>query len=102
ADQDYAGHGHNGQGYADQSTQPYDGYGDPRRGPAQGYADQPTQAYGYQGQGDPRGYPDSGRGDPGPRRGYPGRPGNGPGSGPGSLRSGSAACAGSPAARPSG
>jgi hypothetical protein len=81
--QGYAGQRYNGQGYADQPTQPYDGYGDPRRGPAQGYADQPTQAYGYQGQGDPRGYPDSGRGDPGPGRGYPGDPGNGPGSGRG-------------------
>jgi hypothetical protein len=80
ADQRFDAEGYNAQGYADQPTQPYDGYGDPRRGPAAGYADQPTRAYGYQGQGDPRGYPDPGRGYPGPGRDYPG---DGPGSRPG-------------------
>ena len=84
AGQGYDDQGYDDQGYADQPTRPYDGYGDPRRGPAPGYPDQPTQAYGYQEQGDPRGYPDPGRGYPGPGRGYPGDgPGNGPGSGPG-------------------
>jgi hypothetical protein len=80
ADQGYNAQGYNDQPYADQPTRPQVGYGDPRRGPAAGYADQPTRAYGYQGQGDPRGYPDPGRSYPGPGRDYPG---NGPGSGPG-------------------
>ena len=89
----YNGQGYDRQGYADQPTRPDDGYSDPRRGPAPGHADQPTQAYGYQGQGDPRGYQDPGRGYQGPGRGYPGDgpgsgPGNGPGSGPGRRRPG--------------